>query len=363
MRIGIDARTLFQKTGIGRSTRHLLSRIAESDPENEYVVFISNRHHAADFPFVTANTRVVVSAADWMSGPAELRLLGREAVHHGLDVMYFLFPLPDEFPVPFVIKIYDIIPLLFPQWHLSSIVEMFHRQLSASCRAAAAIVASSKATATDLTTVIGVDRSRISVVPEAVQLVRGNARQSPFHQTEAPFALFVGTLEPRKNVRFLFDLWRENPTALKNLRLVIAGKEGWDVEACELAKSGMPGIEYVGYVSDEALSRLYRDASCLVYPSLYEGFGLPVVEAMAAGCPVITSPCGALAEVAADAAIVLDTREKDAWVQSLVRLSSDHAFGKSLSEAGRSRASEFTIERHVAGTLRVLGGIPVGSCR
>jgi alpha-1,3-rhamnosyl/mannosyltransferase len=362
MRIGIDARTFFQRTGIGRTTRHLLSGLAASDRANEYVVFISNHHRAEDFPYVTRNTRVVVSGADWMSGPGELERMAAEAIEHRLDLMYFLFQLPSEFPVPFAIKIYDIIPLRFPQWHLPPVVDMFRRQLPASCREAAAIVTPSYATARDLRAVLAVDEGKISVVPEAVDIGAHDFAPERPGQTESPYALFVGTLEPRKNVRFLIDLWRRHSEALGGLRLVIAGKEGWDAEACKLARAGTPGVEYAGYVPDEALAMLYAGARCLVYPSSYEGFGLPVMEAMAAGCPVITTPFGSLGEVAGDAAIVIDSHQEDRWVEALNRVSSDETLRRALSAAGLNRASEFTVRRHVSETLQVLSRVLVEVC-
>lgn len=358
MRIGVDARTFFQRTGVGRTTRHLLSQLAASDTQNEYVVFISNHHRADEFPFKTANTQVVVSRADWMSGPAEMTALASEALRYRLDLMYFLFQLPSRFPVPFIIKVYDIIPLLFPEWHVSSIVELFRRQLAPSCRAASAIITPSLNTARDIENFVAADYSKVHVVPEAVELVPefgGIARfQNPNSEVRNRFALFVGTLEPRKNVQLLLRLWQKYAGDLAQLRLVIAGKEGWDLEACRQVKAGIPGVDYLGFVTDSELADLYAKATCLVYPSLYEGFGMPIVEAMAAKCPVITTPCGSLAEVARNAAIVLDPNDEAGWVEALSRLASDPECRRSYVNRGLSHAAQFTVERHVEGTLRVL---------
>jgi glycosyltransferase involved in cell wall biosynthesis len=201
------------------------------------------------------------------------------------------------------------------------------------------------------------DGTKVQVVPEAVDANRAVKRRA-----STPFALFVGTLEPRKNVPFLVRLWQRHAATLGDLRLVIAGKEGWDREACDLVKAGVSGVDYIGYVPDFELDNLYSRARCLVYPSLYEGFGLPIMEAMGAGCPVITTPCGSLAEVAGEAAITLDPNHENLWVEALCRLSRDENLRASLSESGLKRAAGFTVERHVTGTLRVLHDALALSC-
>ena len=202
---------------------------------------------------------------------------------------------PVRSPVPLVVTVHDLavfrLPHAFPPWTRTYSRIVVPRVV----RAASVVAAVSEFTASELQALLHVPSSRIRVVPNAA---------SPAFTTDGPradgdYVLAVGTLEPRKNIARSIEAARS-----LGLELRVAGMPGWGgVEA------DGPGVSWVGFASDDELARLYRGALCVVYPSLYEGFGIPVLEAMACGTPVVTSRGGATEEVAGGAAVLVDAED------------------------------------------------------
>jgi glycosyltransferase involved in cell wall biosynthesis len=159
-------------------------------------------------------------------------------------------------------------------------------------------------------------------------------------------AIAVGTIEPRKNLTRLLTAWRRAADDLSGWTLVLAGPKGWGAELPET-----PGVVPIGYVGDETLPGLLAAAEIFCYPSLYEGFGLPPLEAMAAGTPVIAGNYSAAEEVLGDAALLVDPTDVDAIADALVRLARDDELRRSLAFAGRAHAAAFTWERTARVTL------------
>jgi glycosyltransferase involved in cell wall biosynthesis len=193
------------------------------------------------------------------------------------------------------------------------------------------VIAVSEFTALEAVELLGVDEERVRVIPHGVE--------PPFEPdgpaVEGDYVLAVGTLEPRKNLpRVVLAAER----AGVDLRVV--GAPGW----------GEVGVESAGFVSDDELARLYRGATCLVYPSLYEGFGLPVLEAMASGTPVVTSRNGALAELSGGAAVLVDPRDVDAIAAGIEEAAKRR---EELRAAGLERARAFTWEAAAKATADV----------
>jgi glycosyltransferase involved in cell wall biosynthesis len=211
-------------------------------------------------------------------------------------------------------------PEAFPRWHRATGT----RALRAGVSAADAIVCVSAFTRDELVELLGVPAERTRIVPNAVDPVFTPAGE----RADGDYVLAVGTLEPRKNLRAAVEAAR-----LAGVELRVAGAAGW----------GGVGVEgWVGEPTDEELAALMRGARCLVYPSLYEGFGLPVLEAMACGTPVVTSRGGATEEVAGGAAVLVDPSDPEAIAAGI------HEAGRLRDElvaAGRERASAFTWER------------------
>ena len=198
----------------------------------------------------------------------------------------------------------------------------------------------------------GLPSERVSVTPEGVAALFFGATPLAASTLERfgirqPFALAVGTIEPRKNLVRLLQAWRAAADALKEWTLVLAGPPGWGPEIPRT-----PRVVPIGWVGDETLPGLFAAASFFCYPSLYEGFGLPPLEAMAAGTPVVAGRYSAAPEVLADAALLVEPKDVDAWAGALERLAQDEALRRSLARAGRSRAAGFSWQSTGAATLR-----------
>jgi glycosyltransferase involved in cell wall biosynthesis len=214
----------------------------------------------------------------------------------GADVLHCpTYRGPVRSSVPLVVTVHDLAvfrrPEAFPPWTRTYSRVVVPRVV----RNARIVAAVSEFTATELETLLRVPRERIRVVPNAA----GAAFSEDGPREAGDYVLAVGTLEPRKNLARSIEAARR-----LGLELRVAGMEGWGgVDA-----SG-PGVSWVGFASDDELARLYRGALCVVYPSLYEGFGIPVLEAMACGTPVVTSRGGATEEVAGGAAVLVDSED------------------------------------------------------
>jgi glycosyltransferase involved in cell wall biosynthesis len=182
----------------------------------------------------------------------------------------------------------------------------------------------------------------------------------PLAHTPAPYAfpylLFVGTVEKRKNVDGIIAAFGAIARSYPDLRLVIAGGKGHAADQMlgKIAEISVPErVIYRGFVSDEELSGLYQHARCMVYPSFYEGFGIPILEAMRMGCPVITSNYGAMKEVSGEAALHADPHRADSIAAGMVALLEDTMLRQRLVAAGRERVRTFTWEQCARNTVNV----------
>jgi len=305
-----------------------------------------------------------------------LRTLGRDLWWHQLGVSLAarragaaLVHLPAGLgPVrpllPMVVTIHDTIALRFPElfrsWHrhYSRVV------LPRLARSAAAVITVSQAARADLVEQLGVAPERIVVVPNGV-----DARFVPLaadsdearavaarYRLPPHFVLAVGAIEPRKNLPRILDAVRQlrGRGATAGITLVHAGPEGWLAEDVQ-----RDAARFLGYVPTADLRVLYGLARALVYPSLWEGFGLPVLEAMACGCPVVTSTVSALPEVAGGAALLVEPTATEELAAAIERVWTDEGLRRDLAARGRTRARAFTWERTARETVavyeRVLG--------
>jgi glycosyltransferase involved in cell wall biosynthesis len=182
---------------------------------------------------------------------------------------------------------------------------------------------------------LGLNAERIEVIYPGVPEVYFGAQARP---SERPYVLYLGTIEPRKNVDTLLDAWSEFRFR-GDFDLVVAGASGWAAEeTIHRLASRSPGVRYLGYVPEDELPGLMAGASAFVYPSLYEGFGLPVAQAMAAGVPVITSNTSCLPEVAGEAALLVDPRSPAEIRTAMENLLASSSLQEKLRRAGLERA-------------------------
>ena len=269
--------------------------------------------------------------------------------------------LPLWFPGAAVVTVHDLGYRHFPQAHPGFARHYLEWSTRYSARRATRVLADSKATARDLAAFYRVPPEKVTVVypgvDETLAPVTSAERLAAVRQRYGlpeRYLLFLGTLQPRKNVARLvqaYARWRAQ-TSAPDVALVLAGQRGWLYDPAWTA--GVEGVILTGYVDDADIPALYSGALALVFPSLYEGFGFPVLEAMRCGTPVIASATSSLPEVAGDAALLVDPRDVDAIAQAMARVVGDAALRAELSARGHAQARRFNWARAAERTLQAL---------
>jgi glycosyltransferase involved in cell wall biosynthesis len=357
LRIAIDARKL-RDYGIGTYIRNLLRHLARLDTETEYVIL----SRPEDCPFIGElgeNFRAVperssgYSIREQIAVPLHLRRERPDLFH---APHYVLPPLT---PCRSVVTIHDCIHLRFPQYLPSRLGYAYARSsMWAAAHRSARVLTVSEASKRDILRYFRVPESKITVIynaiderfseePPADEVMRVQER----YQLYDPFILYAGNIKPHKNLERLieaFDIIRHGE--LREVKLLIIGDEiskyatlRRTVHRYKLHKH----VRFFGFVPDATLAILYRLARVFVFPSLYEGFGLPPLEAMASGTPVITSNVSSLPEVVGDAAMLIDPYESDAIAGAIRRVMVDDRLRDDMRERGLARAREFSWARSI----------------
>jgi len=369
MRIGIDARMAFySKAGIGRYVINLVRALRKLNPQEEFVILQSRKDRTplASSPFRTS----------YLWTPSHHRLeqftLPLELLPHRLSLLHS----PDFIP-PFrfrglsVITVHDLAFLIYPQILTQDSIR-YYGQIEEAVERADHIIAVSEWTKKDLMELLGVPEAKITVVYEAAEELyrpidprEASGMVRELFGIEGRFILFVSTIEPRKNVPTLlkaFKIVRER--CREDVKLVLVGGRGWlsekvfeMVDELNLRKD----VLFLGFVPAEKLLYLYNSASLLAHPAIYEGFGLPILEAMACGLPVVASNVASIPEVTGSAAILVEPDDEEAWAAAIRRILKEPEFAQELREKGLKRASLFSWEKTASKTLevyrRVLGEI------
>jgi glycosyltransferase involved in cell wall biosynthesis len=260
-----------------------------------------------------------------------------------------------------VVTLHDLAFLLYPSTHTDE-SRAYYAACGESVRQAERVIAVSQRTASDAVRLLGVDPVRMRVVPEAAAPIfspRGDAEFAVaarrMQLDPRPYALFVGTLEPRKNVPLLLAAIAQVRAHL-DVQLLVVGGRGWLEEPifAAHARSGLgEAVRFLGNLDQDELATLYSHAGVFVLPSLYEGFGLPVLEAMACGAPVICSNAGPLPELAGDAAVLLPPQEPEPWAEAMLAVLSDARVAGALRQKGFERAAAFSWTRAAVATRDV----------
>jgi glycosyltransferase involved in cell wall biosynthesis len=362
MKVGIDIRSIFgERSGVGQYTYHLVKALAKVDRENGYLLY-SKCAYDLDFLGNDAFRVRIPKPRLWklwtqVSVPIDTRRLGID-VFHGTNFM-----VPRFATVPTVATVHDLTAQLFPSTH--TIYNRFvQRIVPFTLGRCKCIITGSQNTKRDIISHFQIDEGKITVIPYGVSDAF-EKRQDRAYLGEirkklglpSRYILYVGTLEPRKNLPFLINAFaRLKKEEHLDHRLVLAGARGWryrqifrTIEERNLVKD----VLTLGYVRQEDLPGLYTMADLFVYPSLYEGFGLPPLEAMACGVPVITSNSSSLPEVVGNAAMTFDPRDSRGLVEKMRTLMGDEELRRSYIEQGSIRARQFTWERTARETLKV----------
>ncbi|HLD17763.1 MAG TPA: glycosyltransferase family 1 protein [Patescibacteria group bacterium] len=378
MRIFIDARHLTrpQQSGVGEYTTRLFSAWLSLPCEHTFVFFSSGRKPAQDI--LSASTPTSESphfrhlAVPNKLLNASLTTLRRPRldawIEHGLpsspDSTVFFFPnlaIASVRPqMPYVLTIHDLSFELFPH-HLDLKSRLWHAAVRPKtlARGACAILVPSQATAWDVERLYGVPTERIHVIAHGYteifhpQQTKMDNRVQALYRLPQRFALFVGTLEPRKNIRMMIEALSDyRKYTGDSLPLVLAGKSTRSFNA--IPSEEKKETIALGYVPSEHRPSLYRLATTTLFPSLYEGFGLPALESMACGTPVITSRTSSMPEVVGNAAISIDPHSRNDLVSALEHLMGSPILRQTLIERGLKRVENFSWEQCALKTMKVL---------
>jgi glycosyltransferase involved in cell wall biosynthesis len=377
MRIGLDGLPLTAaKTGVGHYTYELARALASTEPSGQFEVIYPSTYatinpgepDSAQHPPNLKLNRVRVGPLGrhwWSAGLPRYIKRSKLELFHGTN-----YDVPLWRRCATVLTIHDLSQLLYSETHEKRSVSRARRRLPLMARTADAIITPTESVRGELCELLKTSREKVFAIPEAA---RTCFRPLAFAETENvrrrlgvgdDFLFTVGTLEPRKNLEILVSAFAEVARALpqRNIKLVIAGGRGWLSGPLFTAIERSPvrqRIVLTDYLHDEDLRALYASCRAFIYPSLYEGFGLPPLEAMACGAPVIVSRVAALAETTGDAATFFDPRSVGDIARRILELVHDDnvenpegARGR-LSIAGQRRAAEFSWERTAIETLKV----------
>lgn len=365
MRIGIDVTSaLTQGGGIGRYTRELVQAVVELNSENQFRLFSAKPPAALP----VANPIPKAKNVTFCPAPLDERWLYRlwyrlrlpfpvQWVTGSLDLFHspdFVLP-PVLGAIPTLLTVHDLSFIHFPETFPQRLVSYLNQVVPWSVGRASHILADSEATKHDLTTLWQVPPEKISVlysgVHERFQPVHDGQKVTAVRQKyqlqDGPYVLSVGTLQPRKNYQMLIRAFQPLADKLPH-HLVISGGKGWlfDEMLAEIERQGLTGrVHFIGFVDDADLPTLYSEASLFVFPSLYEGFGLPLLEAMGCGTAVLTSNSSSLPEVAGEAAWQLNPQDQPAWTEAIYTLLTDLQLQNKLITAGFANVRRFSWQQ------------------
>ena len=372
IRIGIDVTSaVIQTAGIGRYTRELVRALVRMDDGSSYHLFSTKapKPRAATNPVPEAHN--VRYRETWLTDKWLYRLwfrlrlpisvqrfTGEIDIYHSPD-----FVLPPVGNIPSVLTIHDLSFIHHPEAFTPSLLNYLNKEVPSSVARAHHILADSLATKMDLIDIWQVPKEKLTVVysgvnssfrpvtdKEEIDRIR-----KKYELGDIPFILSVGTLQPRKNYEMLIRAFRPVVESFDH-QLVIVGGLGWMYEQIqrEVERQGLgQDVKLIGSVDDRDLPVLYSQASLFVFPSLYEGFGLPILEAMACGVPVISSDASSLPEVAGDAGLLVAPKDQELWTESIIQLLNDSTRRTKMVAAGYLQARKFSWSKAAEQVLNI----------
>ncbi len=376
MRILVDIRHLTnsEQSGVGEYTLQLLQALFEIDKTNEYVL-LSSGSQTGD-----PSTRLNLAQDDkishvHLSTPNKLLNLRAALLKHPtfnwhvrepIDLIFLpnlnIVSLPID--IPTVLTIHDLSWHFFKEFY-SRKMQLWHKAVNPTSLIAQShhLITPSHSTTQDVMDVFGVDEARIATIPHGINPTFSPKMEARDHGVRSRlklprrFALFVGTIEPRKNLLGLIEGVKQHRLrAHDDLQLVLVGKWGWRAHQVRhrLWKADVKDwVHYLGYVPAEDRPALYRSATVFTWPSIYEGFGLPVLEAMASGTPVITSRTSSLPELTGQAAVLIDPFNVIDISEALGQVLNSRPLQQKLKDRGLLRAKELSWQKTAQQTLEV----------
>jgi len=361
LRIAIDYTPAYEQTaGIGRYVRELVAHLAYQDDQTAYQLFVAGAK-SGDLPAVPGRN------FSWKTTPVTRRwfirlwyrlhlpvpiqwFTGKIDLYHATD---FMLP-PIAGSIPTLLTVHDLSFVRVPETAMPRLKQFLDEVVPRSVERATHVLADSTATKNDLIELYDTPAEKITVLLSGVEarfrrVETGLATvREKYGIPPGDYILTVGTVQPRKNYARLIEALAGIHAQGHQVHLVIAGGPGWlsdpifdTIKATEMQKF----VHLIGFVDDDDLPALYSDAACVAFPSLYEGFGFPILEGMACGTPVITSNVSSMPEAAGDAALLVDPYDVGAIADALVRLLTDEHLRQQLIERGYRRARHLTWDR------------------
>jgi glycosyltransferase involved in cell wall biosynthesis len=350
MRITIDATSLLLRSaGVKNYTYHWLRSLRRQAGDQEIAAypFLGEvtvlDHESSGLSFLQTAPRLAALYAVNALGPAALDLaIGKSDIFHASNQVHHA---PRR--ARLTATVHDLTALLMPELHTPGNVRADGVFTEHILKHAHGLIAVSENTRLDAIRVLKIAPERITTIYSGIPDEYFDAAPS---RRIKPYVLYVGAIEPRKNLETLLDAWRGlRPELREHFELVIAGPMGWAPESTRERIRGEAA--YLGYVPEAELPGLFAGAAAFVYPSLYEGFGFPVAQAMASGVAVVTSNVSCLPEVAGEGALLVDPRSAAEIAQALTRLLESETLRSKLGQLGRERAKQYRWEKCAAESM------------
>lgn len=352
MKIALDiSQVVYEGTGVARYTNYLIEALTNYDKKNDYIFFISTLRGS-----INRHTRDLLKnqiVRRFYLPPSILDLLWNKL--HILPFENLVGPvdlvITSDWTEPAIKSakkitiVHDLVYLTYPQTLHKTILQTQSRKMQWVKKESDLIIADSVSTKQDLAKLLDIEDRRIKVVYPAVEIKQLTSNDATSvlnkYNLNKPFILAVGKLEPRKNISRLIQSFEK--IGNKNINLVVVGPTGWGEQNHNVKNN--PNIKFLGHISDNDLYGLYAEALCFVMPSLYEGFGYPLVEAMTLGCPVATSDVSSMKEVVQDSGLLFDPLSIESISNALNKLIENDKLRNELIKKGRKRVDYFCLSR------------------
>ncbi|HLD27798.1 MAG TPA: glycosyltransferase family 1 protein [Patescibacteria group bacterium] len=361
MRIGIDARLYGTKhRGLGRYVKVLVEELVKTDTDNQYVLFL-NEDNYDESSLINSSAKKVLLPASWYSFKEQLlgpKIIAKEKC----DLVHFPhFNVPIFYRGKFIVTIHDLIINHFPDSRATTLPKAYYRLklwgykiiVRQAIKKAVKIIVPSRFVKEDILTHYRVEPEKITVIYEGYFLGQEHLpAQIDRFNIQKPFLLYVGAAYPHKNLESLIRVFKKLNRS-KEFQLALVGSTDYFYDRLKKTSADVPGIIFTGYVSEGELSALYKRAAAFVFPSLYEGFGLPPVEAQAHDLPVASSNRGSLPEILGDSALFFNPQDEQEMLNQFKKIMTDGDLRRRLIKAGRENIKRFGWQK-MAGQIKRL---------
>lgn len=376
MIIGIDVSTVCYQTGVSNYTLNIVRHLIKIDQKNQYKLFYSSLRQPLPAEIKELTRHKNVSIHHFRLPPTILQILwnqlrlfpielfiGRCDIFHTSD-----WTQPPTFRAKTIATIHDLTPFLFPQWHHQKVIKAHKNKMKIASKRCSHFICVSQNTKNDLLKLFpNISSTKISVIYEAAENKYGQfVKLKPDIQNKKKdiikkqyglqnFVLAQGTREPRKNLDRLIEAFIKfkNKYPKSTVELAITGKYGWGKDVTHPPNF----VKILGFIPEKDMVALHATATCLAYPSLYEGFGLPLVKSLKVGTPIITSDVSSMPEIVGNSAILVDPTSVDQIAKALEKILHSQKLRNQLSLEGVTQSNKFSWSKTAAQTLNVYNSI------